>query len=290
MRFKLCALLCTLLFISSVPTSPAAMPGTQGTETLLSTVDQIQEDFKNVPCRVKDRKTGVGALFEKMGAPAGAVTVEKLDRIENLVIRRDGPPDQIVVIGAHYDHIDRGCGAIDNWSGIVTLAHVYHTIRMLPAHKTILFVAFGSEEQGLLGSKAMVHAIPKEDLPSYCAMINIDSFGLARPFAMENTSSKSLMDLAKTSAEELKIPFYTVPIMQGDADSSSFLARDIPAVTLSGLSNDWQSILHSPGDQPKKIVPLSVYLGYRLALSMWKAIDEMPCSAYRDLKKKPSLR
>jgi hypothetical protein len=262
----------------------------QSTDGLISTVDQIQEDFQNVPCHLKERKASVQDLFEKMGAPAGALSLEKLDHIENLVLRWDGQPDQIIVIGAHYDHIERGCGAIDNWSGIVTLAHVYRTIRKLPAHKTILFVAFGSEEQGLLGSKAMVRAIQKEDLANYCAMINIDSFGLAGPFAMENTSSKSLMDLAKTSANELKIPFYTVPIKQGDAHSSSFLAKDIPAVTLSGLSNDWQSILHSPGDQPKKIVPLSVYLGYRLTLSMWKAIDEMPCAAYRDSKKKPSQR
>jgi hypothetical protein len=90
-----------------------------------------------------------------------------------------------------------------------------------------------------------------------------------------------LMDLAKTAAGELKIPFYTVPIMQGDADSSSFKAKGIPAVTLSGVSNDWQSILHTSNDQATKVVPLSVYLGYRLALSMWNAIDQASCSAYR---------
>src|SRR5439155_3070077 len=106
-------------------------------------------------------------------------------------------------------------------------------------------------------------------------------FGLARPFAMENTSSPSLIALAKDSAANLDIPFYTVPIRAGDADSSSFIARKIPAITLSGLSNEWQEILHSPNDQSSKVIPLSVYLGYRLALLMWTKMAAAPCPAYR---------
>jgi hypothetical protein len=269
-----------LVILVSGAFSRPAVPGTQ-TQSIVSTVEQIQEDFRNVPCRLKDRQGGVRALFGKMGAPDDALTIEKRDNVENLVLRLDSASPETIVIGAHYDHIERGCGAVDNWSGIVTLAHAYRSIRQRPVHKKVLFVAFGREEEGLLGSKAMVRAIPKEDLPNYCAMINIDSFGLARPFALENASSKSLMTLAKKTAEELKIPFYTVPIMHGDSDSSSFVARGIPAVTLSGLSNDWMKILHTSSDQQSKVIPLSVYLGYRLALLMWRTVDEAPCSAYR---------
>jgi acetylornithine deacetylase/succinyl-diaminopimelate desuccinylase-like protein len=281
MRYKVCACFCAALILSLIPRPHAALPPSQSTENLLSTVDEIKEDFQSVPCRLKDRQAAVQALFQKMGAPAGAMAVEKRDNIENLVLRRDSPTDETIVIGAHYDHVERGCGAIDNWTGIVALAHVYRSASKLSAHKKTLFVAFGSEELGLLGSKAMVRAIHKEDRPNYCAMINIDSFGLASPFAMENTSSKALMELAKASAEQMKIPFYTVPVTDGDADSSSFNANGIPAVTLSGVSNNWKSILHTSNDQPAKVVPLSVYLGYRLALSMWRAIDEAPCSTYR---------
>src|SRR5206468_5638195 len=52
-------------------------------------------------------------------------------------------------------------------------------------------------------------------------------------------------------------------------------------VTLSGLSNEWQSIIHTTKDQTSKANPVSVDLGYRLALSMWLVIDAAPCSAYR---------
>ena len=249
--------------------------------TIFSTVEQIQEDFQNVPCNAKDRQAGVRALFSKLGAEPDALKVDKVGRIENVRLEIAGTSKEKIVIGAHYDFVDRGCGAVDNWTGIVALAHLYRSIQVSPKQKTVEFVAFGREEEGLQGSRAMVNGIPKDQLASYCAMINMDSFGLAQPMAMENTSSRKLMALAKASAESVQIPFYTVPINAGDADSSSFLGRNIPAITLSGLSDEWQQILHSPQDKASKVIPYSVYLGYRLALEMWTKLDAEPCSAYR---------
>src|SRR6185503_85585 len=136
---------------------------------------------------------------------------------------------------------------------------------------------FGKEELGLVGSRAMVRAIPKERIPSYCGMINIDSFGLAAPFALESSSSKKLTELVQKISEEMKIPFQRVRLTNADADSSSFVAKQIPAVTLSGLSNEWQSILHTTADQTNKVSPASVYLGYRLALSTWSRIEQAAC-------------
>lgn len=254
---------------------------TQNPQAHISTIPEIQEDFQNVPCRPKDRPSGVQALFEKMGAPADSLSVEKFQGVENLVLRRDSGSQETIVIGAHYDYAERGCGAVDNWTGIVTLAHLYRTISMLPVHKTVLFVAFGNEERGLLGSNAMVRTIPKQNIPNYCAMINVDSFGLARPFAMENSSSTGLLAQARKIAEELKLPFDGVPIPGADADSSSFKAAGIPAITLSGVSNDWRMILHTSNDQASKVIPSGVYLGYRMALSLWNSVDTAPCEAFR---------
>jgi hypothetical protein len=136
----------------------------------------------------------------------------------------------------------------------------------------------------------MVKAIPKQDIPKYCAMINVDSFGLGQPFAMENSSSKAMMSLATKVAGELKVPFAEVPILGADADSSSFTSYGIPAVTLSGVSNDWKSILHTTNDQASKVIPASVYLGCRMALAMWNSVDTAPCNAFRaDTGKKPAL-
>ncbi len=64
------------------------------------------------------------------------------------------------------------------------------------------------------------------------------------------------------------VPFDHARVEQAGADSTSFLRRGIPAVTLHGLSADWLSIIHTDGDQPSMVNPTSVYLGYRLALAV----------------------
>jgi Zn-dependent M28 family amino/carboxypeptidase len=234
-----------------------------------------------VPCVYAERLSAVRALFEKRNAPASAMSVQTFKNVENLVVTVPGISSETIVIGAHYDFEDSGCGAIDNWTGIVALAHLYSTVRQYQPDKSILFVAFGKEENGLIGSRAMTNAIPKEQLSQYCAMINIDSFGLSTPFALDGSSSRKLTALAADLAKEMKLPFANVRIPNADSDSSSFVARDIPAVTLSGLSSNWMSILHTSSDQVKEVNPLSVYLGYRLSLAMWHRIEQAPCNAYR---------
>ena len=112
-------------------------------------------------------------------------------------------------------------------------------------------------------------------------MINIDSFGLATPFALDGSSSKKLTELAKSISNPMKIPFAKVQIVGADSDSTSFIRKQIPAITLAGLTRDWQSILHTPSDQKAKVNAESVYLGYRLALAMWKQLDDAECGAFR---------
>jgi hypothetical protein len=270
----LCAAIVCLLAAGALKLSAGQQP------IALATPDQFRDDFANVPCTTKSRQPAVRALFEKMGAPAAAISVAKFGNVENLVTKL-GDSAETVVVGAHYDFVDRGCGAIDNWSGIVTIAHLYQTLKPISLRKSVVFVAFDREELGLFGSKAMVNAIPRDNLPQYCAMINIDSFGLATPFALENASSPKLLALASEVAAAMQMPFEKVPIPNADADSSSFKGKMIPSVTLSGLTSDWQKILHSPIDQQSRVKPDSVYLGYRLALAMWSRIEDAPCASYR---------
>lgn len=254
---------------------------TQESKLVFSTPQQIEQDFNPIPCKNEERLDAVKALFEKMGAPATDISIEKFKNVENLVVRRKGLIDETVIIGAHYDKAGAGCGAVDNWSGIVTLAHLYRTMLQFKVKKTVLFVAFGKEEKGLVGSRAMAEAIEKEQVPQYCAMINIDSFGLAAPFVLVNISSAKLVELAAELAKQMQIPFAKVRIEGPNSDSSSFKARKIPAVTLSGLSNEWMSVIHTGNDQVKKVKPVSVYLGYRLALAMWSRMERAPCEAFR---------
>jgi Zn-dependent M28 family amino/carboxypeptidase len=246
-----------------------------------STPEQIEEEFKTVPCKDSERLNAVRALFEKMGAASTDIVIEKFKNVENLVIRKQGETDEKIVVGAHYDKVNDGCGAIDNWTGIVAIAHLYRTLKNYPLKKTVLFVAFGKEEKGLIGSHAMTDAIRKEDLTQYCAMINIDSLGITAPHVPGNLASDKLEKLAVDIGKKMDMTISLVSIENADADSSSFISKKIPALTIEALPGNWSSILHTSNDKPAKVNAASVYLGYKLALAVLGAISETPCGAYR---------
>jgi len=247
----------------------------------LSTPEELQAEFADVPCEDADRQAAVRALLVKAGAPPSAIRVERFDDVENLVLVKPGATTERIVVGAHYDKVREGCGAIDNWTGQVAMAHLYRTLRDIPLRKTLVFVAFGREEKGLVGSRAMTRAIPDAEVAGYCAMVNIDSLGVATPQVADNMSSKPLARFAGDVAKEMEIPFAHAAIGRANSDSSAFVARRIPAVTLHGLSNDWATLLHSRNDQADRIHHASVYLGYRLALGMLVRLDAAACDAYR---------
>src|SRR5215471_8898621 len=281
MKLKLSLLFCfVLVFCSSAFTQVSD----DAPAVRLSTPEEIKSEFDSVPCKNGDRLKSVKALFEKMGANPEEIAVEKIKGVENVVIRKaaaNGSTEKIV-IGAHYDKTPNGCGAIDNWTGVVTVAHIYRAVKDLPLKKNIVFVAFGQEEKGLLGSSAMAGAIKKEEVAEYCAMINIDSLGLGRPQVADNMSNKKLIDFTENLAKEMNVPFAHGPIAGGDSDSTSFNRKKIPALTILGMTNDWQKILHTSNDNPSKVNHQSVYLGYRLALELLIRIDSADCQAFRE--------
>ncbi|HEX8150264.1 MAG TPA: M20/M25/M40 family metallo-hydrolase, partial [Pyrinomonadaceae bacterium] len=105
---------------------------------------------------------------------------------------------EVVVIGAHYDHLGRGGegsraeregevhhGADDNASGtagLLELARLFSNERPL-MRRTLVFVAFGGEEEGLVGSSFYVQH-PALPLEQTVAMINMDMIGRLREGAL----------------------------------------------------------------------------------------------------------
>ncbi len=68
--------------------------------------------------------------------------------------------DSIVLIGAHLDSWNPGTGAQDNGTGVATVLEAARAIKALPhpPRRTLRFVLFGGEEEGLLGSTAYARA------------------------------------------------------------------------------------------------------------------------------------
>ncbi|MDQ1524885.1 MAG: hypothetical protein QOE47_2809 [Pyrinomonadaceae bacterium] len=98
---------------------------------------------------------------------------------------------EVIVIGAHYDHLGRGGqgslasregeihhGADDNASGVAGLLELARTFaaERKSVRRTMVFIAFGGEEEGLLGSSYYVRN-PALPLAQTVAMINLDMIG-----------------------------------------------------------------------------------------------------------------
>ncbi len=275
-RFLLLVLAHSVLLFACI-TSFAQQP-----EITISTPEEIKAEFTSVPCKDSERLNASRALFIKAGAPASDISIDKHEHVENLIVRKHGESKEILVIGAHYDKVAKGCGAIDNWTGIVALAHLYRSLKDSRLNRTLLFVAFGNEEAGLVGSQALVGKIPAADLSKYCLMINIDSLGMAAPQVVDNLSSPKLVAFITELAKEMRLPFGHGNLRGVNADSSSFRLKKIPAVTVHGLSDAWPTILHSPFDQAERINSDRVYLGYRLVLALVVKLDTRQCAEFRE--------
>ena len=101
--------------------------------------------------------------------------------------------NQIVIVGAHYDHLGPGNfgsldpdstgkvhnGADDNASGTSALIYIATKLSALPPARTVVFIAFSGEEAGLLGSDYYVKH-PLFPLAQTYAMINMDMVGRLR--------------------------------------------------------------------------------------------------------------
>jgi Zn-dependent M28 family amino/carboxypeptidase len=75
-------------------------------------------------------------------------------------IRGSERPDEVVILGAHLDSWDLGQGATDNGAGSMAVLEAARLLKAVGAKpkRTIRFILFGGEEQGLLGSRAYVQA------------------------------------------------------------------------------------------------------------------------------------
>lgn len=267
---------CFSIFLVLILSLPIAAQTTK-----FSTEEEIKKDINAVVCKNDERLEAVKKLFQNAGATDAEMKVEKAKSVENLIVTLKGKTEETVVIGAHYDKVAAGCGAIDNWTGIVILANLYRTMKDFSTQKTYVFAAFGKEELGLLGSDEMARSIPKEKRENYCAMINFDSFGFTYPQAMSNISDGKLIELAKETAKELNLPFGKAAIELASSDSDSFRQQKIPGISFHGMSGNWQNYLHSAADKVENVNAKSVYIGYRYGLIYLSKVDAKGCGDFR---------
>ena len=195
--------------------------------------------------------------------------------------------NEAIVIGAHYDHLGHGGegslaansteihhGADDNASGTAAIIELARQFAKAKNNKrTIIFIAFSGEEEGLFGSKFYVNN-PVFPIENTVAMFNLDMVGRLHDGKLTiggiGTASewKTLVELKNVGGtppprpegylgppirEELRTPLFVLALNEdgfGPSDHSSFYAKKIPVLFFfTGAHPDY----HKPSDTADKI-------------------------------------
>lgn len=183
----------------------------------------------------------------------------------NVVGYIDNASDEIIVIGAHFDHLGMGGsgslhrgdsaihnGADDNASGTAALVALAEILNSEEHPYDFLFIAFSGEENGLWGSNYFVKN-PTIDLEKVDYMINMDMVGRLNE---ENTlaingvgtSPSFVPALDLVNSDSLKL--VTSESGVGPSDHTSFYLQDLPVLHFfTGQHEDY----HKPSDDAFKI-------------------------------------
>ncbi len=177
-------------------------------------------------------------------------------------IRGTEKPDEYVILSAHLDSWDGSSGATDNGTGTITMLEAMRLLKKYYPNpkRTILVGHWGSEEQGLNGSRAFVEDHP-EIVKNIQAVFNQDN-GTGRVVNISGQGFLHSYDfinrwLAKVPEEiksEIKTSFPGSP-GGGGSDHASFLAAGAPAFSLSSLNWSYGTYTwHTNRDTYDKIV------------------------------------
>ena len=179
--------------------------------------------------------------------------------------------EEIIVIGAHYDHLGFGGahsgsrrpdtlvihnGADDNASGVAAILEIIEKLKaeQTKLKRSILFLSFGAEEMGLLGSKYFVNN-PLVDLGKIKLMFNLDMVGrldsTTKAITVGGTGTAvGLSDLVQRFAEGEDLNVKLSSEGYGPSDHTSFYVENIPVLFFfTGVHEDY----HTPEDDVEKI-------------------------------------
>ena len=204
-------------------------------------------------------------------------------------------PEEIVVVGAHYDHIgttekgmcrpakddggreDRICnGADDNASGTAMVLELARSFARAKPRRSVVFAFFAGEELGLFGSKALADHPPEAppfDGGRVVAMINLDMVGRLGPKGLAiggvGSSSAWMPLLDEIGNEGLKILYERA--VASRSDQANFYRHEIPVLFFfTGIHRDY----HRVGDEADAINrPGMARIGRLVARTVWAVAD-----------------
>jgi carboxypeptidase Q len=205
-------------------------------------------------------------------------------------IKGSDKPDEYVILSAHFDSWDGGTGATDNGTGTLTMMEAMRILKLVYPHpkRTIIVGHWGSEEEGLNGSRAFVEDHP-EIVSKVQAVFNQDN-GTGRVVNLSGQGFLNSYDylsrwLAKVPSDirdSIQTHFPGTP-GGGGSDFASFIAAGAPAFSLSSLNWSYGTYTwHTNRDTYDKIVFDDLRNNAILVAALAYMASEDPTTTSRD--------
>ncbi len=197
---------------------------------------------------------------------------EFVGKSHNVILDIPGETEETIVFTAHYDSTSLSQGAYDNMSGSVGLLGIAEHFASHPHRYSLRFIWCGSEERGLLGSKAYC-ASHEADLAKVVLNINLDMIGcIMGKFIACCTTEEKLTHYLNYFALEKG---WGLGVRQDvySSDSTPFADKGIPAVSFARIAppntgtihNSYDTIALMSGEQMVKDIDFIVSFADRMA-------------------------
>ena len=165
----------------------------------------------------------------------------------NVILELPGEIDEYIVLTAHYDSTSLSQGAYDNMSGSVGLLGIAEYFAKNPHRYGLRFIWCGSEERGLLGSKAYCEQ-HEEELKKIALNINLDMIGcIMGKFISCCTTEEALVSYINYFSCEQGFPVSSKQDVYS-SDSTPFADKGVPALSFARIAPHNTATIHNSYD------------------------------------------
>ncbi|HYM09773.1 MAG TPA: M20/M25/M40 family metallo-hydrolase, partial [Bryobacterales bacterium] len=193
-------------------------------------------------------------------------------------IRGASQPDQVVIVGAHLDSWDLGTGATDNGTGSSVVLEAARALRAFGLHpsRTIRFVLFTGEEQGLVGSRdyVKVHAAELDHIQG--VVIHDTGTGGIKSFTLEGRYDlREALDKLAEPLHEIGLEELSMRSTEG-SDHVPFREAGVPAFFGIQAPAEYRRTHHSQSDTFDKVHKDELIEGAKAVAALAWNLSEYP--------------
>ena len=275
------SLACLLLCVSTQLAPATAQDAARLTASLKAITDGADNAARRDAIVAQLKTIGVEPVIETFGGGRNAGA--------NIVVTLPGRDPRTILLGAHYDRVMMGQGAVDNGAACAALIEIIAAIKAFPLQQlTLKVVFFDREENGLQGSRAFFNDRPRID---YALNVDVFAYG-GSIFATGSHPDGLLLRWLQVAGKEAGLPVRDVPrgryptsdhqtmmnagvetlgiglVDQADIDGILALSGGKPAPAPRILQ-----IIHTPADTLAEVRPEQMARGITLVEQLIRIVD-----------------